>query len=120
MRCNMLEIFRRFALQHQIKLISQNIQHRLKPFPVGLGKLLQNIIAHTIACHARMSDSDTHTPIIMGDMRVDRSEAVMAARAAALLDFYLPPLKVKIIMEHDHMRRYEIVKTHGFADSLAG
>src|SRR5690606_27402833 len=69
---------------------------------------------------AGMADPDAHPAIVLADMLVERTYAVVAGGAAAGLDPDLARGEFDLVVEHGHRRWFELVETQGLADGLPG
>src|SRR5690606_23657354 len=107
------------ALGEIFYVIGNAVQHGLEPFRIGLGALTLDVVGDEFL-DAWMADADARAAIFFAAMRVHRTDAIVAASAAARLYPDLSGLEVEFIVQHDDIARRQLVEAHGFADRLAG
>ena len=100
------------ALEQQREIVGDGADHGLD-LRLLLGvEIVQHIVLHQVL-DAGMPDADAHAPEIGPDMGVDRADAVVPRRAAALLHPHLAELEVDLVIEHGEVVRLGLVELHG-------
>src|SRR5438445_6928391 len=69
------------AFDQQVCVVGNDGAQRLHPWPLVLGEIVEHVTMHQFL-HAGLYDSDSHPPVIVADMRGDRTQSVMAGDAA--------------------------------------
>ena len=70
------------------RCIRDGVEHRIEPFRVGLGEVVQHEMHHRVL-GARMADADAHAHVLVADVSGNRAQSVVPGVAAAGLDLDL-------------------------------
>ena len=107
------------ALRDQIGIVRDDVAQRRHPVLLALGEIVEHVGMDQILV-TRVTDTDAHPPILIADMRADRTQAVVTCDAAADLDPHLGRRQVDFVVKHDDVVDAELVEIRRFRDRASG
>src|SRR5262249_15689512 len=91
----------------------------LDPRTFALGEVREHIMFDQVL-GARVANADAHPPVIVADMRGDRTQAVVSGDAAADLDPYLAGRQLDLVVENDDVADRKLIKLRRVGDGAGG
>src|SRR6185295_18089137 len=106
------------AGREQTRMLGYGIEQGLQPLPVGFGEIAEDVTVNPVPL-AWMADAEPDPVETAADMRIDRSDAVVAGGAAAGLHPNLAGQEIELVMEHVDVGALALEVAHRFGDAAA-
>ena len=97
--------------------IANAIEQGCKPILIHLGKVAQHKACYGILMTG-MTDAHADAVIVRADMLVNRPQPVVSSMATTGFDTDLGGGKIKLVVEHNHIRSVDLMKPSSLANSL--
>src|SRR5690606_9860650 len=107
------------ASNQKFRMFGDGIEQGIEPCVVRCRKIAENMTGDALLV-SRMANADSQPGIFLAAMRIQRADAIMAARAAASLDPNFPRRQVQLVIDRCEILWLEPVEAHRLSHRFAG